>query len=367
VLRTAIVGLGNVSTWHRRGLARTPGATLAAVADVDESKIDRAIEEWEVAGYGSVEGMLEAEALDWVHVCTPVASHATVARQALDGGAHVLVEKPMTATREEFESLTAAADDRDRRATVVHNQVYYPPFRKLRRLVRSGRFGRVHGVSVRWLENNDPRDPDRGEWVLDLPGGEFGEGIVHPIYLGLRTAGYPAEGDAVAVERINTTGDDAVEYDGIAVTYRTADEVTCTIQHHSNTQGSRQVEVFAEEGRLVADVTTQSVRVHPEGYGASPTVENPMLDAAYRSLNNAARAVGSAARVRLRRAVSGLRGAEWEFTVHDTHTPVIRREAAAIEGSGDGPTPRAEADWTNRIFVAVNERGDRRRAGRPNP
>jgi hypothetical protein len=38
---------------------------------------------------------------------------------------------------------------------------------------------------------------------------------------------------------------------------------------------------------------------------------------------------------------------------HDTHSPVIRREAAAIRGRGDGPTPRAEADWANRLFTRL--------------
>jgi hypothetical protein len=33
---------------------------------------------------------------------------------------------------------------------------------------------------------------------------------------------------------------------------------------------------------------------------------------------------------------------------------VIRREAAAITGTGEGPTPPEEADWTNRIFTRIN-------------
>jgi len=36
MLETAVVGLGNVAAWHRRGIERTTDATLAAVADLDE-------------------------------------------------------------------------------------------------------------------------------------------------------------------------------------------------------------------------------------------------------------------------------------------------------------------------------------------
>ncbi len=354
MLETAIVGLGNVAAWHRRAIARTEGATLTTVADVDESVARERAGEWGVTAYTDLDDLLSSEPVDWVHVCTPVATHAALAQQCLGAGAHVLVEKPVTATREEYESLVERADETGRRVTVVHNQVYYPPFVRARKLVESGRFGRLHGVSVRWLENTDPREPDRGEWVLDLPGGEFGEGIVHPIYVGLRSAGYPASERAVDVGHVNTTGDDDIEYDGIAVSYRTADEVACTVQHHSNVRGSRQVEFFLDSGRVLVDIPTQTVRVYPEGYGPNATVGNPMLNAAYWTARNAAGAVQSTLSIRLRRGLAGLLGQE--FSVHDTHTPVVGREVSAIRGSGDGPTPRAQADWANRIYTLVNGR-----------
>ncbi|MFB6250679.1 MAG: Gfo/Idh/MocA family protein [Halobellus sp.] len=352
MLNTAIVGLGNVARWHYRAIERTAGVALTAVADLDESVVQNRATEWGTTPYTDVEELLASEQVDWAHVCTPLASHAEVARQCLEAGAHVLVEKPMTATRQEYESLVRRADHQDRRVTVVHNQVNYPPFVRARQLVESGRFGRIHGVSVRWLENNDPREPGRGEWVLDLPGGEFGEGIVHPIYIGLRMAGYPANEEVIDTQRINTTGDESVEYDGIAVSYSTADDVVCTIQHHSNVQGSRQVEYFLEEGRIVADIPTQTVQVYPEGYGGNATVDRPILNAAWWSVRNAASAVQSAASIQFKQLVADLR--DEEFTVHDTHTPVIRQEANAIRGTGDDPTPRAEADWTNHIFTRIN-------------
>jgi predicted dehydrogenase len=352
MLNTAIVGLGNVAKWHHRAIDRTDGVTLTAVVDVDESVAQRRATAWDVTPYTDIETLLATEPVDWAHVCTPLASHADLAQQCLEAGAHVLLEKPMTATRQEYESLVDRADQLDRRVTVVHNQVNYPPFVRARRLVESGRYGELHGVSVRWLENNDPREPGRGEWVLDLPGGEFGEGIVHPIYVGLRMAGHPANEESVDVQRINTTGDSTVEYDGIGVSYTTADNVVCTIQHHSNVPGCRQVEYFLDEGRIVADIPTQSVSVHPEGYDGYATVDNPLLNAAWWSVRNATTAVRSAITIQFKHLLADLR--DEEFTVHDTHTPVIQQEADAIRGTGDEPTSRAEADWTNRIFTRIN-------------
>jgi predicted dehydrogenase len=359
MLDTAIIGLGTVAEWHRRAIDRTPSATLRAVADLDADRVDRAVREWGVTGYTDADELLaerEAE-LDWVHVCTPVGNHASVTVPFLRRGVHALVEKPVTDSREAFNSLVEAAEAGGARMTVVHNAAYYRPFVEARQAIESGRFGRLHGVSVRWLEANDPREPDRGDWVLDLPGGEFAEGIVHPTYVGLRSAGYPADESAVSVSRVDTTGDDAVAFDGIAVMYRTDDGVACTIQHHSGCKGSRQVEFFTEGGRVVADVPTQSVRYYPQGYGAKTDLSNPMANAVYWSARNTVRSAKAVARLRVRRALASLRGET--FTPHDTHTPVVRREARAIRGQGDGPTPRAEADWTNRIFTTIIRDGVR--------
>jgi predicted dehydrogenase len=234
------------------------------------------------------------------------------------------------------------------RATVVHNQAYYRPFREACRRIERGEFGRLHGVSVRWAEDIDPRRPARGDWVLDLPGGEFGEGIVHPIYMGLRAAGYPTDESAVSVERINTTGDGAVGFDGIALSYVTDDDVACTIQHHSNVPDRRRVDFAAEEGHVSVDIGTQSLRSHREGYGPNTPFDYPMVRGALRDL-------GNAVRVAVRSVGRTVGGRLSSYEPHDTHTPVVRCEAAAILGRSDGPTPREEADWANHLFTRLGD------------
>ena len=346
MLRTAIVGLGSVAGWHETAIAGTPNAELVAVADVDESRVERVAARTGVAGYTDLEALLREEAVDWVHVCTPIRTHYDLATTCIDHGVHVLVEKPFVRTRAEFERLTAAADRAGVRATVVHNQVYYRAFREAYRRIERGDFGTLHGVSVRWAEDIDPRRPDRGDWVLDLPGGEFGEGIVHPIYVGLRAAGYPADDSAVSVERINTTGDEAVVFDGVALSYATADDVICTIQHHSGVPDRRRIDFAAEAGHVTVDIATGSIRVDRESYGPNAPFEYSAVRAALGDVRSAVRVTADAVKRRVTAADSR----------HDTHSPVVRREAAAIRGRGDGPTPRAEADWTNRLFTRLCDR-----------
>lgn len=347
VLRTAIVGLGTVADWHRRGIERTPGARLVAIADTDTERIDRLSGEWRTNGYADVGDLLAGESLDWVHVCTPARTHHDVAMACLRAGTHVLVEKPFVMTVAEFDTLTETADDRDRRATVVHNQVYYDPVRTTIRRLRAGEFGTLHGVSVSWAEDINPTDPDRGNWVLGLPGGEFGEGIVHPIYTGLRFAGHPADETAVSVHRIDAT-DTGVGYDGVAVAFHTADDTTCTIQHHSNVPDRRRIDLVAADAHVTVDIPTQSVTVQRDSFGPNSSFDRPLvragLDAARRGLQSGV--------VAARRRVAAVGS---DASIHDTHTPVIRREARAISEGSPGPTPREEARWATHIFDRVND------------
>lgn len=343
MFRVGIVGLGEVADWHERGVGNTPRAAVTAVADLDADRRERRARAWGATPYPDAESMLADAALDWVHVCTPAQTHREVALACIDAGVHVLVEKPFVLDREAFEAVTAAADEAGVRVTVVHNQVYYDPIQRALARVRGGEFGRVHGVSVLWGENNSPGDPDRGEWVLDLPGGEFGEGVVHPIYVGLRAAGYPADESAIGV---HTVGDSDLGFDGIAVSFTTADGTACTVQHHSGVPDRRQVVFATDDGHVTADVATQSVTVQRESFGPNATADRPGLAAGRDALTRGLSAATSALRSAVRSAVTGT-------SPHDTHTPVIRREARAIRGSGPGPTPRAEADWTNRIYTRL--------------
>jgi predicted dehydrogenase len=347
MLRTAVVGLGEVAPLHARAVERTDGVELVAVVDTDAGRVREFARTHGTDAYESATACLDDPdlALDWVHVCTPPGTHATVTVPFLCEGVHALVEKPFALTREDYRTMVETAVENDVRVTAVHNQVFYPPIHEALSTVAEGTVGDLHGVSVRWAESLDPTEPDRGDWVLDLPGGEFGEGIAHPVYVGLRAAGVPADPGDVSVHTRDVCDGD-IGFDGVVASFVSATGVACTVQHHSNVPGSRQVEFVAEEGRLVADVPTQTVFEYPDGYGPGSDLSDPLVGAADRAIENAGRAARTVGRVTERRDAG-------TAEPHDTHTPVVRREAAAIRGDGDGPTPPKETDWTNRILTRV--------------
>ena len=118
--------------WHAHAASRA-GGSVVAVIDSDADAASRLTKRCARAqAYPALESAMERCAIDVVHVCTPALSHFQLASVALAGGKHVLVEKPMTASAEESETLLALARARGLRIAPVHQLPFQRGFRRLR-------------------------------------------------------------------------------------------------------------------------------------------------------------------------------------------------------------------------------------------
>lgn len=79
--------------------------------------------------------------LDAVVIATPVATHYSFAKAALEAGKHVLIEKPFTTSVREAEELTELAERRGLTLMVDHTFVYTGAIRKIKEIVRGGELG----------------------------------------------------------------------------------------------------------------------------------------------------------------------------------------------------------------------------------
>lgn len=104
-LRVAVVGAGLMGQWHAR-YAHRQGAQVVAIVDREPqaaSSLARRV--GAAAVFADAGAMLEAARPQVVHLCTPLASHADLARQSIEAGAHALVEKPLAPTAGETRAL----------------------------------------------------------------------------------------------------------------------------------------------------------------------------------------------------------------------------------------------------------------------
>jgi predicted dehydrogenase len=87
--------------------------------------------------------LVEDPHLEAVVIATPVPTHYGLAKQALEAGKHVFVEKPPAMRADEMEELVALAAERDLTCMPGHLLLYHPAVRKLKQLVDAGELGDV--------------------------------------------------------------------------------------------------------------------------------------------------------------------------------------------------------------------------------
>lgn len=140
--KIAIVGIGGMGTVHYNNYARIEGAEVRAVVGPSQSDRKKA-EEWGVKLYINLEELLQKEEINLVDICTPTFLHVENALKALEEGKNVIIEKPLALHKENAEKVFSLADKKN--ALVFVGQVLH--FTKeveiLKKLVRSGKYGRV--------------------------------------------------------------------------------------------------------------------------------------------------------------------------------------------------------------------------------
>lgn len=152
----AIIGFGNIAEkGHLPSYLKSAEAEIVAVMDPSEQR--RAAAQAVISGvrvYSSVEDLFRTEKVDFVDICTPPASHAALAQQALEHGMHVLCEKPLVLSEEDYVQLAKTQRERQRTVFAVHNWKYAPIIRQALDWIREGRIGQVWHVELFVLRDN---------------------------------------------------------------------------------------------------------------------------------------------------------------------------------------------------------------------
>jgi predicted dehydrogenase len=150
-LRIGIVGLGYWGPNLLRNFATCEGGQLRVACDLDERRFRKLAAQYPAVKFTTdPRDIFENPELDAVAVATPVHTHYALAKQALEAGKHVVVEKPLTSRVDQAEELLAIAGQKGLVVMVDHVFVYSPPVVKIKEIVDSGRLGKLFFIdSVR--------------------------------------------------------------------------------------------------------------------------------------------------------------------------------------------------------------------------
>jgi predicted dehydrogenase len=257
----AVIGVGEHGKNHARALREVTGAELVGVFDTQPERASGIANELGVKAFASLEEALAA--VRAVTVVIPTLHHAELAHRAFDAGVDVLLEKPVSRTLEEADSLIRRAEAEKRILQVGHVERFNPGVVAAQAITHNPMFFEVHRLGV-----FSPRSLDV-DVVFDL--------MIHDLDLVLWMVGSPvkevrAVGLAVLSDKVDIANA-RVEFENGTVANLTASRVS--------TEKVRKFRYFQPNEYISIDFARRdSLAIRVDRGGPSPKIGFQKLEAA---------------------------------------------------------------------------------------
>ncbi len=213
-MKIGVVGLGFMGGTHLQAYRGVPSGEIVAVASSDARKregdlsavsgnLDVSAEPLDFSGvarYSTPEELFADPDVEAVDLCVPTYRHASLAIAALEGGKHVLVEKPMALSTAECDSMIAAADAARKVLMVAQVIRYWPAYAAARDWIREGRLETIRAASFR----RRCACPGWSGWLSERAksGGGIFDLLTHDLDYALYVFGRPDSVSAVGTEDV---------------------------------------------------------------------------------------------------------------------------------------------------------------------
>jgi len=160
MLKAGVLGAGHLGKIHLRLLNQSEKYNLVGFYDADEENAKKVEAEFGYTYFNSIEKLIDA--VDVVDIVTPTLSHFDCAKQAISKGKHIFIEKPITNTVEEAETLRNLVANHGVKGQVGHVERFNPAFMGVKDMLDKPMFIETHR-----LAEFNPRGTDVPV-VLDL-------------------------------------------------------------------------------------------------------------------------------------------------------------------------------------------------------
>jgi len=251
MLKIAIIGLGHLGKIHLKCIQIVEGLELVGFYDTDPNTTKEIVQKYNIHAFDSVEALIAAT--DIVDIVTPTTTHFDLAKQAIQQGKHLFVEKPLTTTAEEAKELCALLEGTAIKAQVGHVERFNPAFLAVNEQPIDPMFMEVHRLAM-----FNPRGTDVSV-VLDL--------MIHDLDLILKLIPHEVRSvEASGVAIVSPTADICnarISFENGAVVNITASRISM--------KNMRKFRVFQPNAYLSMDFLkkkTEIVRLHESDVNA---------------------------------------------------------------------------------------------------
>jgi scyllo-inositol 2-dehydrogenase (NADP+) len=188
-IKTAVVGFGlSGRVFHSPFVETNPGFDLHTIVSSGNEAQERYPKTRVVSDFKTV---IDDPAIKLIVICTPHYLHVEQAEAALEAGKHVVIEKPVALTSNDFEQLLEKAKKLNRIIFPYHNRRWDGDFMTLKKIIREGSLGKVMDFISRFDRYNP--EISRAEWryIREDGGGNLYDLGTHLIDQALNLFGKP--------------------------------------------------------------------------------------------------------------------------------------------------------------------------------
>lgn len=145
MINVGVIGVGYWGPNVIRNFYTNPETNIMMSCDLREERLN-----YIQSLYPSIEitknykEIIQNSKIDLISICTPVSSHYKLAREVLEAGKHVFIEKPMTTTSSQAEDLINTAEKKNLKIFVDHTFIYTGAVRKIKDLIKKGELGNLY-------------------------------------------------------------------------------------------------------------------------------------------------------------------------------------------------------------------------------
>lgn len=170
MLRVGFIGLGYRGMLAVERYLHIPGAEIAAVCDIDSSRLGQALAKISDSGrtpaaaYSDWKELCAAPDLDLVYICTEWSSHSQIAVHAMRCGHHAAVEVPAAVTLEQCFELVRVSRETGKQLVILENCIYDLFEMTTAAMAADGLFGEIYHAEGAYLHNIGDREPWRREF-----------------------------------------------------------------------------------------------------------------------------------------------------------------------------------------------------------
>ncbi|SFJ34957.1 Predicted dehydrogenase [Paenibacillus sp. UNC496MF] len=204
-VRFLMIGVGGMGREHIRRLLNVPEAEIVALSDPSDKAINVVKETYpqlaDIAVYADYREAIAQSGADAAVIVSPHSMHFEQGMACLDGGLHVLMEKPFVSGADNAEKIIAHAEKVNKHLVVAYQRHLMGPYMFIRDLIARGELGKINFITAyqaqRWLIGAT------GTWRQNLAlscGGQLNDSGSHLLDVVLWVTGLEPESVSAMIE-----------------------------------------------------------------------------------------------------------------------------------------------------------------------